>query len=82
MRAVSSHVEEVTRLVAANVGIGMLPAHLTEPLVAEGQLWQLPPYESLPAQDVFVITNPAAMLNPAERAFLGHMQGLEPLIHA
>ncbi|MDB5555068.1 MAG: LysR family transcriptional regulator [Rhizobium sp.] len=82
VRAVSSHVEEVTRLVAANVGIGMLPTHLTEPLVTVGQLWQLPPYDSLPAQDVFVITNPAAMLNPAERAFLAHMHGLEPLIHS
>lgn len=82
VRAVSSHVEEVTRLIAANVGIGMLPTHLSEPFVAAGSLWQLPPYDNLPAQDVFVITNPAAMLNPAERAFLTHMQGLEPLIHA
>ena len=82
VRAVSSHVEEVTRLIAANVGIGMLPHHLTEPHVAAGELWQLPPYEDLPPQDVFVITNPAAMLNPAEQAFLAHMAGLEPLIHS
>ena len=81
VRAVSSHVEEVTRLISANVGVGMLPVHLTEPHVAAGELWQLPPYEGLPAQDVFVITNPSAMLNPAEQAFLAHMQGLEPLIH-
>jgi len=59
----------------------MLPHHLTEPFVAAGDLWQLPPYEDLPPQDVFVITNPAAMLNPAEQAFLAHMQGMEPLIH-
>ena len=81
VRAVSSHVEEVARLIAANVGIGMLPHHLAEPYVAKGELWQLPPYDNLPPQDVFVITNPAAMLNPAEQAFLAHMQGLEPLMH-
>lgn len=81
VRAVSSHVEEVMRLVAANVGIGMLPHHLTEAHVAAGELWQLPPYDDLPPQDVFVITNPAAMLNPAEQAFRAHMAGLEPLIH-
>ncbi|MBL0371616.1 LysR family transcriptional regulator [Rhizobium sp. KVB221] len=78
VRAVSSHVEEVMRLISANVGVGMLPTHLAEPLVAEGRLWQLPPYETLPETDVFIITNPAAMLNPAERAFLAHMDGLEP----
>jgi DNA-binding transcriptional LysR family regulator len=81
VRAVSSHVEEVTRLIAADVGVGMLPNHLAEPHVNAGHLWQLPPYDSLPAQDVFVITNPAAMLNPAEQAFLAHMRDLEPLIH-
>ena len=81
VRAVSSHVEEVARLIAANVGIGMLPTHLAAPHVETGQLWQLPPYDDLPAQDVFLITNPVAMLNPAERAFLAQMQGLEPLIH-
>lgn len=81
VRAVSSHVEEVARMIAADVGIGMLPTHLAAPYAEAGQLWQLPPYDDLPTQDVFVITNPAAMLNPAEQAFLAHMQGLEPLIH-
>lgn len=81
VRAVSSHVEEVARLIAANVGVGMLPDHLARPYVAAGQLWQLPPYDHLPTQDVFVISNPAAMFNPAERAFLAHMRGLEPFIH-
>jgi DNA-binding transcriptional LysR family regulator len=82
VRAVSSHVEEVMRLIAANVGIGMLPTHLAEPMAAGGALWQLPPYETLPETDVFIITNRTAMLNPAERAFLATMAELEPLIHA
>jgi DNA-binding transcriptional LysR family regulator len=77
VRAVSSHVEEVIRLVAANVGIGMLPHHLAAPLAEQGTLWQLPPYEVLPIAEVFRITNPTAILNPAETAFLAHMEGLE-----
>lgn len=81
VRAVSSHVEEVARLIGANIGVGMLPTHLARPYVDGSLLWQLPPYDDLPTQDVFVITNPAAMLNPAEQAFLAHMQGLEPQIH-
>jgi DNA-binding transcriptional LysR family regulator len=81
VRAVSSHVEEVARLIGANIGVGMLPTHLARPYVDGGLLWQLPPYDDLPTQDVFVITNPAAMLNPAEQAFLAHMEGLEPQIH-
>jgi len=81
VRAVSSHVEEVIRLIAANVGIGMVPNHLAAPMVAEGRLWQLPPYDTLPTTDVYRITNPNAILNPAETAFLAHMDGLAPLIH-
>lgn len=77
VRAVSSHVEEVIRLVAANVGIGMLPHHLAAPLAAQGKLWQLPPYDTLPIAEVYRITNPTAILNPAETAFLAHMRGLE-----
>lgn len=78
VRAISSHVEEVIRLVAANVGIGMLPHHLAAPLAVEGKLWQLPPYDTLPVAEVFRITNPSAILNPAETAFLAHMEDLEP----
>ncbi len=40
---------------------------------ASGDLWQLPPYGSLPQTETFRITNPGAALNPAERAFLAHM---------
>ncbi len=73
VRAVSSHVEEVLRLIAANIGIGMLPVHLAGPAVRAGRLWQLPPYDNLPVTEVFRITNPTAMLNAAEQRFLAHM---------
>ena len=81
VRAVSSHVEEVTRLIVANVGIGMLPEHLASVLVAQGRLWQLPPYDNLPTTDVFCITNPGSIRNPAETAFLAHMADTEVLDH-
>lgn len=77
VRAVSSHVEEVIRMVAANIGIGMLPHHLVRPFVEAGRLWQLPPYDNLPISEVFLISNPNAMLNPAEQAFVAVMEGLE-----
>jgi DNA-binding transcriptional LysR family regulator len=81
VRAVSSHVEEVIRLIAANIGIGMLPDHLAAPHVATSRLWQLPPYDTLPIAEVFRITNPIAILNPAEMAFLDHMRDLAPIDH-
>ncbi|WP_234897226.1 LysR family transcriptional regulator [Sinorhizobium medicae] len=43
VRGISCNVEEVLRLIAANVGIGMLPDHIARPSVATGELWQLPP---------------------------------------
>ena len=82
VRAVSCNVEEVLRLIAANIGIGMVPDHLAAPGLAAGDLWQLPPYELLPTTDVFRITNPNAILNPAETAFLRHVAETEPLDHS
>ena len=81
VRAVSCNVEEVMRLIASNIGIGMLPDHLAEPAVAEGRLWQLPPYDNLPTTDVFRISNPNSILNPAEAAFLAHVADTTPLDH-
>ncbi|WP_428426698.1 LysR family transcriptional regulator [Pararhizobium sp.] len=82
VRAVSCNVEEVLRLIAANIGIGMVPDHLAAPGLAVGDLWQLPPYDLLPTTDVFRITNPNAILNPAEAAFLRHVADTEPLDHS
>lgn len=81
VRAVSCNVEEVLRLIAANIGIGMVPDHLAAPGLAAGDLWQLPPYDLLPTTDVFRITNPNAILNPAEAAFLRHVADTVPLDH-
>ena len=78
VRALAFNVEEVLRLVVANAGIGMLPAHLTGAALTAGELWQLPPYDDLPITETFRITNPGSALNPAERAFLAHMTDVPP----
>lgn len=66
----SSHLEEVRRLIIAGLGIGPLPIHVVERDVADGLLWRLPPYETPPAIDIFLVSHPRAQLNRAERALI------------
>lgn len=66
----SSHLEEVRRMIVAGLGVGPLPIHVVERDVHDGLLWQLPPYRNPPAIDIFLVTNPRAQLNRAERAFV------------
>ena len=70
---VSSHLEEVRRMIVAGLGIGPLPVHVAARDVRDGELWQVPPYDGLPAIDVHVIWNRRAALNRAEELLL---QGL------
>lgn len=70
IRATSPHLEEVRRLIIDGVGIGPLPIHAVARDVADGLLWQLPPYEALPAIDIYLVTNPTAQLNRAESGFI------------
>ena len=67
----SSHLEEVRRMTIAGLGIGALPMHVVARDVAEGLLWQLPPYDAPPAIDVHLVWNPKARMNRAEETFLG-----------
>jgi len=67
---VSSHLEEVRRMITAGLGIGPLPVHVAARDVAGGQLWQVPPYEDLPAIDVYVVWNPRTIRNRAEELLL------------
>ncbi len=66
----SANLEEVRRLIIAGLGIGPLPIHVVKKDVESGQLWRLPPYETPPAVDVYVVWNPKARLNRAEQALL------------
>lgn len=66
----SNHLEEVRRLTIAGVGIGSFPTHIAARDVKDGLLWQVPPYEGAPEIDVFLISNPGASMNKAERKLL------------
>ncbi|WP_417454025.1 LysR family transcriptional regulator [Kiloniella sp.] len=66
----SANLEEVRRLIMAGLGIGPLPIHVVKRDIDDGHLWRLPPYDTPPAVDVYVVWNPKARLNRAEQAFL------------
>ncbi len=66
----SSNLEEVRRMITAGLGIGPLPIHVARRDVEQGLLWRLPPYESPPAIDIYVVHNPRTHLNRAERGML------------
>ncbi|MCO4847808.1 MAG: LysR family transcriptional regulator [Yoonia sp.] len=67
---VSSNLEEVRRMVIAGLGVGPLPVHVAARDVKDGQLWQVPPYDGLPAIDVHLVWNDRASKNRAEEFLL------------
>jgi DNA-binding transcriptional LysR family regulator len=67
---ISSSLEEVRRMIVAGLGIGPLPLHVAARDVADGLLWRLPPYDSPPAIDIHLVSNPSAHLNRAEDGLL------------
>ena len=69
-RGVSSSLNEIRRMIMANVGIGALPLHVAKLDVAVGHIRQLPPYDELPMVNIYLITNPARRRSDAEAAFL------------
>jgi DNA-binding transcriptional LysR family regulator len=70
LKGISSSLPEVRRMIISNIGIGALPVHVAQRDVAQGLLWQLPPYSNLPAVDIYVITNPKRTMNRAEAGLL------------
>ncbi|WP_081816488.1 LysR family transcriptional regulator [Fodinicurvata fenggangensis] len=70
IRGMSSNLEEVRRMITAGIGIGPLPIHVMARDVQAGLLWQLPPYDTPPAIDIYLVWNPLTRLNRAEAAFL------------
>ncbi len=69
-KGLSSNLPEVRRMIAANIGIGALPVHVARKDVRSGLLWQVPPYKSLPAVDIHMLTNGRRSMNRAEKALL------------
>lgn len=66
----SSNLEEVRRMISAGLGIGPLPLHVARRDVEAGLLWRLPPYDTPPAIDIYVVHNPRTHLNRAEQGLL------------
>lgn len=73
-RGVSSSLNEIRRLIMANVGIGALPLHVVQQDVAAGHIRQLPPYEDLPQVSIHLISNPARRYSEAETIFLSMIE--------
>lgn len=69
-RGVSSSLNEIRRMIMANIGIGALPLHVAKQDVAAGHVRQLPPYEDLPMVNIYLLKNPARRQSDAEAAFL------------
>lgn len=70
----SSNLEEVTRMIYTGIGIGPLPVHAAARDVADGRLWQVPPYEPLPAIDVYLVWNRKTAKNRAEEMLLAALR--------
>ncbi len=69
-KGLSSNLPEVRRMIVANIGIGALPVHVARRDQQSGLLWQVPPYKSLPAVDINMLTNARRSMNRAEKALL------------
>ncbi|WP_029040799.1 LysR family transcriptional regulator [Cucumibacter marinus] len=69
-RGVSSNLNEVRRMIGANIGIGALPVHIARQDVENGKLWQLPPYSRLPKVEIFLVTNPRRNPSAPEAALI------------
>ncbi len=67
---ISANLEEVRRMIVAGLGIGPLPIHVVTRDERDGLLWRLPPYQSPPAIDVYLVHNPAMRFNRAEAELL------------
>lgn len=71
---VSSSLEEVRRMIVAGLGIGPLPLHVARRDVSDGMLWRLPPYQDVPAIDIYLLVNEQKSMNRAESALIEGLQ--------
>lgn len=63
-------------MILAGLGIGPLPLHVARRDVADGLLWRLPPYDTPPPIDIFLLVNAEKAMNRAEKALVGGLQTL------
>ncbi|MEP1330062.1 LysR family transcriptional regulator [Pseudophaeobacter sp.] len=67
---VSSHLEEVRRMIISGLGVGPLPVHVAARDLRDQLLWQVPPFEDLPPIDVYLVWSERATKNRAEQILL------------
>ncbi len=67
---ISSNLEEVRRMILAGLGFGALTVESAKPYVAQGLLWSLPPYESLPVTEMYLVIPDTVSLNEIEMRFI------------
>lgn len=65
----SPNLEEVARMIAAGMGIGILPRASVQDAIANGVLWDLSSAADDLGADLYFVTNPAMELSAAEAAF-------------
>lgn len=73
-RGVSSSLNEMRRMIMANIGLGALPVHVARQDVEAGNLRQLPPYTDLPQVSIYLLKNPARRHTDAEKALLAAIE--------
>lgn len=68
--ASSPNLEEVARLIAAGLGIGILPLASVSDAVEAGALWNLSSADNGLGADLYFVTSPTMAMSAAETAFL------------
>lgn len=67
---VSAHLGEVVRMIAAGIGVGILPLSAAEPALAAERLCRLPVLEGQLGADLYFLRNRDYALDRAEKTFL------------
>ena len=72
--AVSPNEEEVRRLILAGLGFGALTVEGAKPFVEQKILFQLPPYDDLPVNEVYLVTPENQLLTDVEQLFIAMLR--------
>lgn len=70
----SANLEEVARMIAAGMGIGILPLVSVEGAIEAGTLWNLSAAGADLGADLYLVSNPAMEKSAAETAFLNLLE--------
>lgn len=76
INGLSTNMEEVRRMIAAGIGIGILPLACAQNDIREGNLWPLEITDETIGADVYLVHAPAEKLSPSEQKFVQMAQEL------